>query len=407
MSRYSRRGYKYYKRRKKRSGFLKGFLLTLFGLLLVFVGYSVSGPVIDFLKNPDSFKKPESQVESNVESSPSEDPVESRPTGGGEGGGELRAVYMPAAKLTGGQLEDFISRAKDAGINAVVINLKNKDGEVYYPSKVKGATLNGQVQLDLQSVTARLKQAGITPIAEMYCFLDRLMPYVDKDTAIMLEGGSGYRWLDNSAEKGGKPWLNPYSDAAAEYLTSLTGEIAGSGFEYVLLNGVQFPPKQMTKRADFGEKAQNMAKSDALVSFINKAKEAAAAKGGKVILAMSASASLGVDTTDYEGNPLDFGAEFSAPSLQPAEIPKKLTNGQEVIENPLEDVAAAVKMAAGQLVARVELAEKETKLVPFLQAHSLGAADVKAQWQALEEAGVKSYIFFNPDGVYDFGALKK
>lgn len=406
MSRYmSKRSYNRYKKGRRKGGTLKAFLFTLLALSMIFVGYSASGPIIEFIKNPDSFKKNVSSDTSKVESVASQEPVESTPVETDKG--DIRAVYMPAAKLTGGQLDEFISAAKDSGINAVVIGMKNKDGEVCYSSKVQGATISEAALTDAAAVTAKLKQANITPIAEMYCFMDRMMPYVKKEAAIMLAGGGGYRWLDNSAEKGGKPWLNPYSDLASDYLCSVASELADSGFDYILLNGVQFPPKQMTKRADYGEKAQTMSKAEALVSFIDKAKGAVSGKGAKVILAMSSTASLGVDTTDYDGNPLDFGVEFSAPSLQPSEIPKKLSDGQVIIENPMEDIAAAIKTAGGQLAARVELSEKKTKLLPWLQAYGLSENDVRVQWQAVEQAGIKSYIFYNPDGEYVYGSLKK
>lgn len=406
MSRYrGRRSYKRYRSGRRRSGAFRNVVFALLAVAMIFVGYSASGPIIEFIRNPDSFKRDNSSDDtSQVESIPSEEPVESTPVETNKG--DIRAVFMPAGKLAGGQLDEFISAAKNSGINAFVINMKDKDGEVFYSSKVQGATISQDTKLDVGAITAKLKQENITPIAEMYCFIDRLMPYVNKDAAILLTGGSGYRWLDDSPEKGGKPWLNPYSDLATDYLCSLASELADLGFDMIMLNGVQFPPKRMTSRADYGEKANDMSKDDALVSFIESAKKAVSDKGAKVVLAMSSTASLGIDTTDYGGNPLDFGAEYGAPSLMPADIPKKLNNGQIVIDDPMDDLAAAIKMAAGQLSARVELSEKKSKLVPWLQAYDVSESDVKVQWQALEQAGVKSYIFYNPNGEYVFDSLK-
>ena len=48
-------------------------------------------------------------------------------------------------------------------------------------------------------------------------------------------------WLDSSNKDKGKPWLDPSSSATKEYLSSLTGEIAQAGFEYIISTNVEYP----------------------------------------------------------------------------------------------------------------------------------------------------------------------
>lgn len=48
-------------------------------------------------------------------------------------------------------------------------------------------------------------------------------------------------WLDNEASKGGKPWLNPYSQTAQNYLLEVVKEVKNLGVDAILLDGVQFP----------------------------------------------------------------------------------------------------------------------------------------------------------------------
>lgn len=395
----------YYERKRKRSRILRSILVLAFALIVVFIGYSASGPIIEYFKNPGSFvssedtSPQESQPEENSEPVTSAPQEENKPS-------KLCAVYMPASEMSGEKADRFIDSVKSSQINAVVIQMKNQAGEVNYPSDVSGVTLNKSTQIDARATANRLKQSGITPIAEIYCFIDSCSPYVNIETAIMLSGGGSYRWLDNSPDKGGKPWLNPYSKAATDYLCALIKELSQLGYDYVLLNGVQFPPKNMTRRADFGPESHTKPKSQALIDFIEQAEAIAQENNSKIILSMSSAAALGIDTTDYDGNPLDFGAKISAPVLMPSQIPKKLTNGQLVIENPVSDPYGAVKMAAGQLLAKVKLGESKTALMPWLQAHNISKEDMVLQLKALKDSGIDSFIFYNPDGKYDFEIFK-
>ena len=64
-----------------------------------------------------------------------------------------------------------------------------------------------------------------------------------------------YFWLDAAADAGGKPWLNPYSEGAAGYITALIDEVRAMGFEQVWLTGVQFPTTAGRDKASYGDTA--------------------------------------------------------------------------------------------------------------------------------------------------------
>lgn len=63
--------------------------------------------------------------------------------------------------------------------------------------------------------------------------------------------GQAYLWLDNKASADGKPWLNPYADAAVQYIGDLIDELHTAGFEQVVLENVQFPASTSSKQ-DYG-----------------------------------------------------------------------------------------------------------------------------------------------------------
>lgn len=140
------------------------------------------------------------------------------------------------------------------GVGYAVVPCKDSQGYVYYQSSV--ATAQSSVSattFDAAAVQA-LKDAGITPIASICAFRDPLAPYVDRSMAVRYQN-TDYFWLDAAADAGGKPWLNPYSDGAVNYITALIDEVRAMGFEQVWLTGVQFPTTAGRDKANYGDTA--------------------------------------------------------------------------------------------------------------------------------------------------------
>ena len=66
------------------------------------------------------------------------------------------------------------------------------------------------------------------------------MPRIDRTMAVHYNK-TQMIWLDNEASKGGKPWLNPYSQTAQNYLLEVVKEVKNLGVDAILLDGVQLP----------------------------------------------------------------------------------------------------------------------------------------------------------------------
>lgn len=67
-----------------------------------------------------------------------------------------------------------------------------------------------------------------------------MYPRADK-SAGFIDKKSGKLWYDADENKAGKPWLSPSASSSGNYLSSLTAEIAGAGFEFIIAADVEFP----------------------------------------------------------------------------------------------------------------------------------------------------------------------
>ena len=132
-------------------------------------------------------------------------------------------------------------RLADQGAVYALVPLKDSQGALYATSVPAAASgIHGSV--DGAAVARIFQQEGLVPVAQL-----EAIRYRSPDS-----GATDYLWLDAaSAEAGGKPWLNPYADAAVRYVAALLEETRQMGFAHAALQGVQFPG-QVSSKQEFG-----------------------------------------------------------------------------------------------------------------------------------------------------------
>ncbi len=215
--------------------------------------------------------------------------------------GEIRARVGSTSLLAGGSgLDSFISSLKSAGQNAVVIDFKDANGYLSYPSSIeaiKGKAPASKPQANAAQSVKKLQQSGIRVIARIYCFKDAQMPRVDRTMAVHYNKTQTI-WLDNEASKGGKPWLNPYSQGAQNYLIEVIREVKALGVDCILLDGVQFPDLNSNIATFDGE--GSVSRNDTLINFVNSC--VSACSGTPVICAMKGEAAAGGSSDIYNGS---------------------------------------------------------------------------------------------------------
>ena len=136
---------------------------------------------------------------------------------------------------------------KAQGAEYGLVTLKDANGVIYYASGAAAAA--GSVTaapVNPARIAAIFREEGIIPAAQLAAFKDPVSPRTDPSMAIHYNGDA--LWLD--AQKNGNPWLNPYFEAAVEYVGDLVEELHGMGFEQVVLTNVQFP--KLSKKQDYG-----------------------------------------------------------------------------------------------------------------------------------------------------------
>ena len=317
----------------------------------------------------------------------------------------VRGFYLPLSKVSDTAL---LAQAKAAGFNAVIFDLKDAEGKLYYrftaeaAVKVNSFAADALTPDELVALFAAIREAGLVPIPRLYAFQDHLGAKTLAAARISHTDNSGWVWYDGNPQSGAKAWLNPYADAAHDYIIALATELKAAGAAAVMLDGVQFP--RQTSSANFGTANRDLKEDEVLALFIEKARTALG--DCPVMLACTAESALGTATQVYGGNPLTFGATMASPTLFPADLPAKIKVGENTIVNDPAALQQTVQTLVNQMVLRTKVLEedKQPAVTPFLQVAGYTPEQVKQEIAGCVAGGAENYILYSPDGQYDFAA---
>ena len=147
----------------------------------------------------------------------------------------LRAVELTMESVMDGTA---LEQAKQAGANAIVLDMKNQWGRLGYHSELSAAKEAGS-NLYGQEVNQKLKELGeeITLIAQVSCFKDHQL---GDNMRYAIETNPGRRWMDES----GVRWSDPGKESVRAYLTGIVGELAALGVDEILLVHWGYPTAQ-------------------------------------------------------------------------------------------------------------------------------------------------------------------
>ena len=153
---------------------------------------------------------------------------------------EARALYAPSAVFEApGRLDAMLDLLERTEANALVIDVKETDGRLYYATDLATAVEVGAVRetpvFDLEELLPMLKERGIYTIARMVVMKDNTSAVARPELAVR-NSATGEPWRDNI----GGAWLDPSAPGVAEYVASIAGDLAAKGFDEVQLDYIRF-----------------------------------------------------------------------------------------------------------------------------------------------------------------------
>lgn len=343
----------------------------------------------------------------------------------------LKGIYMTACAGSMPSFRDRLAKiAEDTEINAIIIDVKDYSGTISFKSDnplLKNNTASGCKISDLREFVGSLHEKGIYTIARITVFQDPYYSKLHPELAVK-RASDGAIWKDRKGLSFIDVGAKPYWD----YIIALGEESYKLGFDELNFDYIRFPSDGDMKDIDFTwSKGKN--KAVALEEFFVYLHEKLSPTGAKL------SADLfGMTTTNTDD--LNIGQvlertlpyfDYVMPMVYPSHYPSYF-NGWK---NPNLHVYGVVNFSMSHAVSRAEATttpiylkgsyrvgtttpprytktpENRLKLRPWLQdfqyGGTYGATEVRAQINATYDAGLTSWILWDPANKYTLGALER
>ena len=302
----------------------------------------------------------------------------------------VRALYM-TSWVAGTQnlrdkLVDFVDQ--NQRLNALVVDVKDYSGEVAWEKRVE----------DFPALIEDLHKRGIYAIARITVFQDPLYAKAHPDEAIKYANGSLWR------DKKGLYYIDPKSKMFWNYIVNLAVQSERMGFDELNFDYIRFPSDGPVAQARFPYWNQkDQSRVEALDEFFGYLQTSLSEVGVPI------SADV-FGLTTWQEDDLNIGQilehvaprfDYVAPMVYPSHYPSSFQGFSNPAAHPYEIISTAMKRAVFRLE---QIEENPKKLRPWLQDFDLGAtydaAMIQKQIKAVEDAGLDSWMMWDPSNRY-------
>lgn len=328
---------------------------------------------------------------------------------------KVRGIYVTGPMAGSNNMQDLIELVDTTELNAMVIDIKNDRGEITYKMNLEAVQeMDADVNYisDMKQLIKDLKSKDIYLIARVVAFKDPILAEGKPELSLKNKDGTVFR------DKDGLSWVNPYKREVWEYLVSVAKEAANLGFDEIQFDYIRFSTDSGMKKVDFGDEAQDKTKIEIITEFAKYVSEKLKPLGvyvsadvyGAIIGSKIDSNIVGqsyVEMSKY----LDY--------ICPMIYPSHYADGAYGIDHPDLEPYNLILEALNKSMSVLEVNDaKKNKAVVrswlqdftavWLTNHkTYGPEEIRAQIQAVYDAGYEEWIFWNGSNNYTSEGLLK
>ncbi len=309
---------------------------------------------------------------------------------------QLRGFYIRGDSAARSGFIGMLEKMAQRGINAIVLDVKDYDGPLTYPSKVPlavetGATKNAPIR-DYARTVRFAHKYGIRVIARISCFEDEFIAKAKPQISVRGKWGGPY----------GNGWLDPNNPGAQEYIIDLVKEALDNGVDEIQLDYVRYPVLAI-KNADFKLDPKNpLAKVEVITGFVRKVHEVTKARNVPLSLDIFGVVALGkridIDALGQDPAMLAPECDVLSPMVYPSHFSKGFFGFEEPGNHP-----ELVGIGTKGTIEQTNRSDKRPLAVvrPWLQAMHYKSPEYGPNYLAREvksgnESGGVGWLMWNP-----------
>lgn len=284
-------------------------------------------------------------------------------------------------------VEAAAKECRENGYRSMILPLKLSSGMLQYASSVDKAVACGasnDEMLTLREIVNAANRYDVNCIGQISTLEDHTFPNFFMEGSYVFKEGTT-RWLDDKPAEGGKPWLNPFDAASADYLAGIAAEIQKGGFTEIICTGTIFPHFFRSDAELLGNHIQDEElRKEALMSVLNRIADVAPTAGLYADL-------YGVSQGEVEAfQPAELQMTPIYMEINPAQMTEAFTIGEQrfdpaalALPEQIEMLAEAARTAAGS-----------HEVIPILRIEQMSEAEIETAVSVLGEDGFQRICLY-------------
>ena len=326
---------------------------------------------------------------------------------------KVRGIYVTGPMAGSAAMDNLITLVDETELNAMVIDVKNDDGNITYKMNLDSARETGACVnyiSDMEGLMAKLKEHHIYTIARVVCFKDPYLAAAKAELALKKPDGTSV------TDANGLAFVNPYCEETWEYIVDVAIAASELGFDEIQFDYVRFPIGADADAADYGVDLNTYTKEQAITGFLSYAAERFGEEN--IVFGADVFGTIIGSETDVERvgqNYRTLGETVDV--LSPMVYPSHYANGVFGLDvpdaYPYETVLAALQGSGKELET---VGEADRAVVrPWLQSFTATWVDghipyegeeIRQQIQAVYDAGYEEWILWNAPNRYSAEGLE-
>lgn len=279
------------------------FIITI----LFSIGWVTSTIISDRIKNPPSKSE---LFNDNDKSKENNENINEKPEIKNEF--PVKTTYIDKSIINDNEkLLGYIKNIKEQKIEALILVLKDDVGNLYYKSNNNFAIKAGSIkeQLNIQNLIKILKENNIKLFAQISAFKDHIAPSKNDSLNIRYKN-TNYRWLDNSLQNNGKPWMDPSAKDVQSYIKDIVKEIFDFGIDNIIIENFGYPKGVIgIESANFVKGNNPTDKISTLKNFYNEIEQFAKQNNKNIYIKYDINDIINNNEFIYGTNPLEINSQ--------------------------------------------------------------------------------------------------
>ena len=323
---------------------------------------------------------------------------------------KVKGIYITDLTAGSPKMDTILSQIKDTALNALVIDIKNDNGQIVYQmhSKNNQEIYNAtNIVKDMPALIERCHAQGLYLIARLVCFRDPAMGELRPEW--MNQKADGSLFKDNS----GMSWINPYKKEYWDYIAGIAESCAEDGFDEVQLDYVRFCTEKGMKEVQYPEES-DVSKTQIITEFVRYMSDRLSDNQvffstdvfGTIIGSYVDSTAVGQDYSE-----MSAAVDYMCPMIYPSHYGAGNFGIDYPDTQPYQTIYSALKSSQKELSLAKTGDSFQATVRPWLQGFtasylqhyiSYGKEEFRGQIQGVYDSGYEEWLFWNAGSNYDF-----